>query len=260
MLRLALIACILSASAEAVDWRDSLTPPIPGKFPAPAPFKAVYRFSWSGIQAAKAECDFSRAAHGQFELDMTTRTTGMARTLWPMDAVHRAWCSASTLRPVRLRQIESYMGETLLTKTDFLPEEVRWTTLKTPSKDPPMREHKFQCRDVLDLQTGWLFVRSQRLEQGDHYRFVDFPGKGGYLVDVEVLNREKVKTPAATFDAIKCQVRIQRVTKDLQLEPHAKFRRAFGWVSDDAQRLLVKVQAEVFVGSVWCDLQSVEAP
>jgi hypothetical protein len=177
-----------------------------------------------------------------------------------MDAEHTAWCSAASLRPIRLEQTETFKGETLATKTEFSDENVRWTTIKTPSKEPPMREHKFKCANVLDLQTGWLFVRSQRLQVGDHYRFVDFPGKGGYLVDVEVLGREKLKVAAGTYDAIKCQVRLQGVTKRLELEPHKKFKRAFAWLSDDPDRLLLKVDAEVFVGSVWCELQSVEYP
>jgi hypothetical protein len=48
------------------------------------------------------------------------------------------------------------------------------------------------------------------------------------------------------------------VDKNLQLAPHQKFKRAFIWVSDDRDRLVLKIQAEIFVGSVWCELQSVD--
>jgi len=255
---LVVVCCLLAASGRAADWSDAVPPPQPGKFPPPRPFKAVYHFGWSGIQAAQADFDFSKAPRGQFQLEMKTQTTGVVRTLWRMDAEHTALCTAATLQPIRLEQKEEYQGETQTTNTDFSDENVRWTTVKTPSKEPPMREHRFKLPHVLDLQTGWLYARSQRMQPGDHYRFVDFPAKGGYLMDIEVLGREKLKVAAGTYDAIKCEVRVQCVTKNLELEPQKKLKRAFVWVSDDAERLPLKLQADVFIGSVWCELQSVE--
>jgi len=41
------------------------------------------------------------------------------------------------------------------------------------------------------------------------------------------------------------------------LEPHRKFRRGTIWVSDDAERLLLRIEAQVFVGTVFAELQSV---
>ena len=129
-----------------------------------------------------------------------------------------------------------------------------------PSKEPPGKERRFKCANLFDLQSGLLFIRSQRLEAGDRYRFIVYPATYGYLVDIEVLGREKLKVPAGSYDAIKCQVRLQEVNKNLELEPHKKFKRAYAWLSDDADRLMLKIQADIFVGSVWCELQSVEFP
>jgi hypothetical protein len=41
------------------------------------------------------------------------------------------------------------------------------------------------------------------------------------------------------------------------LEPHKKFRRGTIWVSDDAERLVLRIDAQVFVGTVFAELQSV---
>jgi hypothetical protein len=259
-LLLLLLTCLLAAPARAEDWRDTLTPPVPGKFPPPRPFKSVYRFGWSGIVAAQANFDFSKAPHGQYQLAMNTHTTGFVRTLWKMDSQHIAFCTASTLRPIRLQQTEIYKSETETTKTEFSAEGARRTTQVTPSKEPPDKEHRFKCANVFDLQTALLFIRSQRLQPGDQYRLVVFPSKAAYLAEIEVLGREKLKVPAGSFDAIKCEVRLQGITKHLELEPHKKFKRAFAWLSDDRDRLLLKIEAEIFVGSVWAELQSVEFP
>jgi hypothetical protein len=257
---LLLLGLLLAAPAWAGDWRDTLTPLQPGKFPPPRPFKSVYRFGWSGIVAAQASFDFSKAARGQYQLAVKTQTTGFVRTLWRMDSQHTACCQAATLRPIRLEQTEVYKGETETTQADFSADGVRYLCQKTPSKEPPKKERRFKYGDVFDLQTALLFIRSQRLQAGDHYRLVVFPGKGAYLADVEVLGREKLKVPAGSYDAVKCQLRLQEVDKNLELEPHKKFKRAFAWVSDDRDRQLLKAEAEIFVGSVWTELQSVEFP
>jgi hypothetical protein len=41
------------------------------------------------------------------------------------------------------------------------------------------------------------------------------------------------------------------------LEPHKKFRGATIWVSDDAERLILRIDAQIFVGTVFAELQSV---
>ena len=257
---LLLLACLLAAPAGAEDWRDTLTALPPGKFAPPRPFKSMYHFGWSGVVAAQASFDFSRAPHGQYQLSMTTKTTGFVRTLWRMDSQHTALCTASTLRPIRLQQTEAYKSETETVKAEFSPEGARYLSQVAPTKEPPKREHRFKYGNIFDLQTALLFIRSQRLQAGDHYRLVVFPGKAAYLADIEVLGREKLKVPAGTYDAVKFELRLQEVNKNLELEPHKKFKRAFAWMSDDRDRQLLKIQAEIFVGSVWGELQSVEFP
>jgi hypothetical protein len=41
------------------------------------------------------------------------------------------------------------------------------------------------------------------------------------------------------------------------LEPHRKFRHATIWVSDDRDRILLRIEAQIFVGTVFAELQSV---
>jgi hypothetical protein len=258
---LCLLCCLCLTPAWAADWRDTLTPSQPGDFPPQRPVKAVYRFGWGGVVAAQANFDLTKPSNDLYELSMNTATTGFVRTLWRMDSQHSASCNAVTLRPIKLHQVEAYKAKTLTTETEFLPDVVRHTTQVTLPKGPqppPDKVHKFKFGNVFDLQSTLLFLRSQKLAQGDRYRIVVFPGKGAYLADVEVVGREKVKVPAGSYDAIKSRLRLQEVDKNLQLAPHEKFKRAFIWVSDDRDRLVLKVQADIFVGSVWCELQSVE--
>jgi len=52
-------------------------------------------------------------------------------------------------------------------------------------------------------------------------------------------------------------LQLKRIGKRLELEPYRKFRRATIWVSDDAERILLRIEAQVFVGTVFAELQSV---
>jgi hypothetical protein len=255
---LLLVACLVALPGWAGDWGETLSPPQPGKFPPPRPLKAVYRFGWSGVTAAQASFDLSKAPRGQFQLSMNTRTIGFTRTLWRMDTQHTALCQVATLRPIRLQQTEVYKDETEATLAEFSPEGVVRQTRVTPLKGPQEKEKRFKFPNVFDLQTGMLFVRSQRLQAGDRYRFVVYPSTSAYFAEIEVVGREKLKVAGVSYDAIKCQVRLQGVTKKFELAPHKKFKRAFAWLSDDRDRLLLRIEAEIFVGSVWAELQSVE--
>jgi hypothetical protein len=61
---------------------------------------------------------------------------------------------------------------------------------------------------------------------------------------------------AGTYNAIKLDLQLKRIGKHLQLEPYKKFRRATIWVSDDAERLILRIEAQIFVGTVFAELQS----
>ncbi len=258
MPRIALVLALFGASALADDWRTTLTPPQPGPFPPLREQKATYKFGWGTITAAQADFDFSKTKDGLLKLVVKARTTGFVRKLWQMDARHTALAEAATLRPVSLQQTETYKAKTLIAKVNFGPEKLeRWQESK-PAASSPAKWRTFKCPDVFDLHTALLFTRSQPMKKGDTYRLVVYPARDPYLAEIIVAGREKLPVGGKEYDAIKCELRLQGVTKKLELEPHKKFKRAFIWVSDDGDRLLLKVQAEVFVGSVWTELESVK--
>jgi hypothetical protein len=55
-------------------------------------------------------------------------------------------------------------------------------------------------------------------------------------------------------------VQLAKIGKKRDLEPHKKFKRASVWISDDADRLLLRIEASIFVGKVFAELQSVQFP
>ena len=248
----------LSGPALAADWRDDLTPLKPGKFPPPRPQTATYRFGWGAISAAQADIEFSRQKKAQLQLKLTAKTTGAVRALWQLDAEYTSRCSSATLQPICLQQTERYRKKTEKTKADFTPEQVVSLQEVEPPRETPSKPKTFIFPNLVDLEGALLLVRSQRLLAEDQYSLVVFPARTAYLARVDVLGREPIEVGGQRYQAVKLKLALQHITKKLELEPHAKFKNAYAWLSDDKERLLLKITAEVFVGSVWMELQSVK--
>lgn len=244
--------------ALAGDWREQITP-APGSFPPLRPLEAQYSFGWSAFSAGRAETEFSRTKEGDFQLKLTGRSIGAVRTMWRMDSEATSLVSAATLLPVKLVQKETYKDETRMTTVIYGPEGAQRTRVTKPAEGP-VKTKKFKFAPVHDLQSALLFVRSQPLRQGEVVRMAVYPAAQGYFAEVEVLGREEIAQAGRKWPAIKLALRLQSITKELALARHEKFKRATAWLSDDRDRLLLKIESEVMVGRVWMDLESVTFP
>ncbi|HEX4086309.1 MAG TPA: DUF3108 domain-containing protein [Chthoniobacteraceae bacterium] len=238
------------------DWQEQLSDPGPGAFAALRPVTVEYVCGWAGLTAGQVEAQFSRPAPGICLLEAKGSTVGLARALWRLDATHVARADDQTLMPSTVRQKEVYRSQTVRTLLAFDDHGVDHFRESTAEKNPP-RHKRFDFPDLRDLQTALLYVRSQKLENGDVYRFVVFPATSPYLATVTVEGREKVKVRTGTYPAIKMDLKLEKVTSDLKLAPHGKFKRATGWLSDDSDRLPLKMNAQIFIGSVWLELTKV---
>jgi hypothetical protein len=214
-----------------------------------------YGFGWSGFPCATADIRLSKAAAGRLQLDVSARTTGLVRTLWKFDATHTSIVDATTLHPIAVKQVENDRSQKTLTELSFTTEGVVSKVTETPGKGTKVR--RFDFPQLFDLQSALLYLRSQSLQERNVQRIVVYSATAPYLATVTVLGRERITVPAGTYNAVKFDLQLNRI-KDGQLYPHRKFRRATAWMSDDPDRLLLRLEAQVFVGSVFAELQTVE--
>jgi Protein of unknown function (DUF3108) len=250
----ALLAFCSSSFAE--NWEATLSKDPPGNFPELRPLRASYRFGWSGLTAATGDVHFTKPSENKFQLDGTGRTIGLVRALWKLDVNYQATASAETLRPIQTQQIENYRSKKIVTHLTFTNNGV--TRVRTEGKgaaEAKTRQSNFPS--LLDLFSAMLYLRSQPLKDHSVYRVVAYPATNAYLATVTVIGREKISVHAGSYNAVKLDLQLKRIGKHRQLEPHRKFRRATIWVSDDAERLLLRIEAQVFVGTVFAELQSV---
>lgn len=184
-------------------------------------------------------------------------TTGFVRSLWRLDATHKSLARTSTFSPLRMNQSEFYSGRTTLTRLEFDGRSVTSTKTHRPRDNSPPEKRTFTFPSTCDLHTAMLFVRSQRLMIGDTLSVVVFPANAPYFATVRVAGREKIRVRSGEYHALKLDVRLQKINASLGLEPHKKVKRLTAWISDDSDRLLLRAEAEIFVGSVWAELQDV---
>jgi hypothetical protein len=240
MKTLLLLACSLAAlhSGVAADWREQLTTPEPGSFPPLRPLKATYGFGWGAIKAARAEFVFSKLNPTQNRLAVSAKSLGAVRTLWRLDAQHVALGNADTLQPISFRQTEAYRDETLTTSVEFRPDGVSRVRTSSKKDAGEGKAKRFEMPNVFDLHSALLFIRSQPLRAGDSYKLVVYPSTNPFLAQIDVRAAKKVKVAGALRDAIQLDLKLRRISKKKELEPHQKFKRASAWVSDDRDRLI----------------------
>lgn len=242
--------------ASAASWEKTLTASSAPSFPNSRPMHARYGFGWSGFPGATAEVRSNKATGDRLQLDLTAHTIGLVRSLWKFDASHTSIIEAATLHPVAVKQVETVRNKKTVTDLSFAADGVTSKVTETPGKGTKVR--RFEFPHLFDLQSALLYLRSQSLQERSVQRIVVYPATSAYLATVTVLGRERITVPSGTYNAIKFNLQLHKIGKQKELEPHRKFRSATAWISDDPDRLLLRIEAQVFVGTVFAELQSVE--
>jgi hypothetical protein len=253
------IAILLASwtASFAADWQATLSKEPAGNFPELRPLRASYRFGWSGVTAAAGEIHFTKPSNDHFQLEGTGRTIGFVRALWKLDVSQRAVANSQTLAPIETQQTENYRSKKIVTHLTFTNSGVTRVRIEGEGAAAKKTTRDFTLPDLFDLHSAALYLRSQPLKEGSVYRLAVYPATNAYLATVTVTGREKISVRAGTYNAIKLDLQLKRIGKHLELEPHKKFRRGTIWVSDDAERLILRIDAQVFVGTVFAELQSV---
>jgi Protein of unknown function (DUF3108) len=256
------VECVLAilfafcTNCLAADWQSTISKEPPGNFPELRALRATYRFGWSGVTAATGDVRFTKAGD-KFEFQGSGRTIGFVRALWRLDVNHRAIANAATLHPIEMQQTESYRKKKITTVLTFKSNGVSRARTEGEAAAAGTKTRQFDFPNLFDLHSAALYLRSQPLNDRSVYRVVVYPATNAYVATLTAVGRERISVHAGTYNAIKLDLQLKRVGKHLELQPHRKFRRATIWVSDDADRLLLRIEAQIFVGTIFAELQSV---
>ena len=164
----------------------------------------------------------------------------------------------ATLHPLHLFQEERYRSETVRTTVDYKPDRLVALREVTPEKTPA-KPNTFDLTPVFDMQSALLWLRSTPLQTGQKETLIVWPSDAPYLATVTVLGRETIRVAGQERPAIKLDLQLKRIDKKtLQLKEHKKFKSGRAWLSDDDLRIPLRVEADIFIGYVYAELESLQ--
>jgi hypothetical protein len=241
----------------AQDWESTISPYSPGSFTELKPMRLQYGFGWNNVTAATADLHISKA-DGRYHLEGAGATTGMARSLWKFEGKQSAVIDARTLQPIQVRETEGGRSKTFETEVDFTPTGASSRREEHRGAEVKSKTRSFDFPHLMSMSSALLYLRSQSLADGMVQRIVVYPATTAYLCTVSVLGREHLTVPGGSYDAIKLDLQLNKIGKNRELKPHKKFKRATIWLSNDNDRLILRIEAQVFIGTVFAELQSVQ--
>jgi hypothetical protein len=179
---------------------------------------------------------------------LQARTQGLAGFLDIREHLVSYWDVSTQLpRGADLRAVEvgDYHADTIrFDRTDGTATHTRERKGKTRTKtvDVPPGVH--------DLLSAFIFLRLQPLEVGQRLDIPVLTGAKVFTLVVNVLGREKVKTPAGTFPSYRLGLRTAA-------EGNFSSKRDMTlWLSDDPRRVIVQFEADFQIGNVVAQLKS----
>lgn len=253
-----LAAVIFSIGHAAEPWRDRIGPETPGPFPPVRPFSGEFRFGWSEIGAASAKARLWYSGD-KILVEVQGGTDGLARTLWQLDARHKAVILQDGLKPVAFEQVERYAKKKVRTEAVFKPDGLWRIRAVTPDPKNVARWKRIKVEPIRDIISAMLLIRSQELNDGDRIGIVAFPGDAPFLVEVTVARHEQIRIASRLRKTIKLDFQIQRIdtkNKD-RLAPHGKFKNGTVWISDDENRVPLRAEVNIFIGYVFGELANI---
>jgi len=216
--------------------------------PYAAPFGAGEKLDYS------VKFGFIKA--GQGSVEVVGRDTIRGREVWhtrfrvkggvPMykvDDVLESWIDTGCFQSLRFVQQLEERGKTRERRIEMYPERLAFSENDKPEERSAPRP--------LDDGSFFFFVRTQELVVGETYEFGQYFRPDRNPVVIRVIGRERVKVPAGEFDTIVLQPVIK--TKGIFSEKG----EARIWLTDDASRVMVKMQAKVSFGTLTMSLASV---
>lgn len=209
-----------------------------------------FELSWFGINAGtavmKVERRFQMHDRPVYKIVSTARSADYFSMIYRVDTSAESYMDADGLFSWRFR-IRQQEGSFSRDKELIFDYDKLWVVYA--------RGEKVTTYDipgyVQDALSCFYFVRTQPLEVGKNLTIPTFENKKYWEVEVRVLGKEKVATPAGTFDTI-------------HIQPLLKFQGMFQhkgtvhlWVTDDRRRIPVMMKSEIKIGSVKALLTSV---
>jgi hypothetical protein len=194
------------------------------------------------------------AGHPGMEVEASARTNAFVDVFWTFRGVAKATFLADGTEPLRFVYDRTMAGTPYLTMVDFDRGDAGARSVYV--KGRTRRELAVEQGGLLDPITAVFRARLSGAKVGDQLRYEIFTGEARYRVQFTVAGLDTVDVPAGHFSALRVVPEVWKVDSAAQRDE--RLRDATIWVADDAQRTLLRIRSEVFIGAVTLDLVKIE--
>ncbi len=218
-----------------------------------------YRVAWNGLTAARATVNIKPeelAGESAYTVETSARTNSFVDLFYPFRGNARVVFLAREHTPLQFVFDREIRGERSRTTVDFRPSENRAYSLYVKGGVTKKRLD-VDSLDLLDPITAVFKARSGSRAIGTQADLEIFTGESRYRVVLRIDGKDRVEVPAGTFDALRVTPKVWKIRDDQQ-PPDPRLQAATIWVTDDEERVLLRIRSEIFVGAVTLDLLSRE--
>lgn len=213
------------------------------------PEKLVFDLTWTGVQAGTATLEIANDK-GQIKIISTARSADWVSVFYTVDdRIESLLQSGQTLMlpglpekyRVRLREGRHRRDKEVI--FDHAKQQAIFIDHRKGEKKTYRIEEK-----TLDPLVSFYVIRTMKLDVGKSVYVDIFDSKKLWKVEVQVLRREKITTKLGAFNTL--------VIKPL-MQSEGIFNRKgdmYIWLTDDPNRIPVKMQTKVAVGSITATL------
>jgi hypothetical protein len=171
----------------------------------------------------------------------------------------------------RMRHLsESTFREGTLQPISFVQKQIENSALREARiswrPDGTVKSHFKKKKDPYDLEfspnnpmfdpiSAAFYAKSVPLSVDSSVDVDVFNGRNRFVITFTVVGKEKVTVGEKSVEAFKIVPRVKKLT---DTEGEKKFRSGVIWISDDEKREVLKMESEVFIGTVGAELAKFE--
>lgn len=239
----------LAASANAQEWKSTLNKFKPGKFSELKPIQLTYSASWNNaLKSGKVSFIFGKksAKHKNYYISQCYGGSSFNTIPYKFDMT--SFSQRKTFRPILLVANESDNKEKVAITNRFKTGSVSHSKITNETNGKSKTEtHTFKASTIHDPLTAILFIRSQKLNNGDKINLCLHPFSTPYYTTVTVIGREMHMGKKC----IKLDVSMRKIDrKSGNLKEYKKLKKATIWFSDDNQRIPLEIRTQVSLGKI----------
>lgn len=250
-------ACMTTAQASTT-WKKTIQPTNAGVIAKLPATKFQYGLSWKGsIGAGTITFDFNKKDKrypGYLISQAYGKSTGFAYALFPYHFSMTSFSTARSYKPTLFVVDEDDKKAKVNTKNKFTKRGVIHNSTKNYKKGqtPRIRKHTYSIANSHDPLSAIQYIRSQKLNNGQKLYLSLHPMNSPMYARITVLGREMHKGKSC----IKLDVKLNKVDpKSMHLKNYSKLKKATLWITDDANRHMLEMRADVKVGIISGDVR-----